>query len=83
MVPKRGRVGLDHRGQLEPLADLGQDRHAELPAAVGDHEVDDFRRDLLGGADEVAFVFAVLGIDDDDDPPLRIASTASSIVENG
>ena len=63
---QRGRVRFDHRRQLEPLADLGQDRHAELPAAVRDHEVDDLGRDLLGGADEIAFVFAVFGIDDDD-----------------
>ena len=54
--------------KLEPLADLRQDRHAELAAAVRDHEVDGFGRRLFGGADEVAFVFTVLGIDDDDDP---------------
>ena len=28
---QRGRVLIDHGGQFEPLADLGQDRHAELP----------------------------------------------------
>ena len=61
------RVGFDHRRQLEPLGHLGQDRHAELPAPVGDHEVDDFGRHLFGGADEIAFVFAIFGIDDDDD----------------
>ena len=52
--------------QLEPLGDLGQDRHAELAAAVGDHEVDDLGRHLFGGADEIAFVLAVFGIDHDD-----------------
>ena len=66
---QRGRVGLDHRRQLEPLAHVGQDRHAELPPAVRDHEVDDLRRHLLGGADEVAFVLAVFGVDDHDDAP--------------
>ena len=66
---ERGRIGLDHRMETEPLADLGQDRHAELAAAVGDHEVDGFGRRLFGGADEVAFVFTVFGIDDNDDPP--------------
>ena len=64
---ERGRVRFDHRRQLEPLADVGQDRHAELAAAVRDHEVDDLGRDLLGRADEIAFVLAVLGVDDDDD----------------
>ena len=52
--PQRGRVVLDDRRQVEPLGRLGQDGHAELPAAVGDHEVDDLGRDLLGRADEVA-----------------------------
>ena len=46
-------------------ADLGQDRHAELAAAVRDHEVDDLGRDLFGGGDEIAFVLAVFGVDDD------------------
>ena len=67
---QRGGVRLDHRRQLEPLAHVRQDRHAELPAAVGDHEVDRLGRHLLGGADEVALVLAVLGVDDDDHPAL-------------
>ena len=79
---QRGGVRLDHRGQLEPFANLGQQRHAKLPAAVGDHEVDDFGRHLFGGADEIAFVFAVFGIDDDDDLAAAIASTAASTFEN-
>ena len=32
-----------------------------------DHEVDDFRRDFFGRADEIALVFAVFGIHRDDD----------------
>ena len=36
------------------------------PRPCADHEVDDLGRHLLGRADEVAFVFAVLGVDDDD-----------------
>ena len=54
-------------GRSSRSADLGQDRHAELPAAVGDHEIDDFGRHLLGRADEIALVLAVLGVHDDDD----------------
>ena len=65
-----GRVGLDHQMQAEPLAGLGQDRHAELSAALRDHEVDRFRCRQLGGADEVALVFAVFSVDDNNDPPL-------------
>ena len=49
---------------IEALAGQG---HADQAAAVGGHEVDDFRRDALGGDGEIAFVFAVLVVDDDDD----------------
>ena len=51
------------------MADLGQDRHAELAAAVGDHKVDGFGGRLFGGTHEVAFVFTVLRIDNNNDPP--------------
>lgn len=66
---ERGRVRLDHGMQIEPLADFGQDGHAQLSAAEADHEVDDFGSSQFGGRDEVALVFAVLGIDDDYDSP--------------
>ncbi len=75
---QRGRVRLDHQRNLQPFADLRQHGHAELPAAVGDHEVDDFGRHLFGGADEIAFIFAVFGIDDDDDLPA--ANSGDSVV---
>ena len=79
---ERGRIGLDHRMQTEPLADLGQDRHAKLPAAVRDHEVDGFGRRLFGGTDEVPFVFTRSSASTTTTiRPARIASTASSIVE--
>jgi hypothetical protein len=51
---------------LEPIGRLRQDGHAELPPPVGDHEIDYFRRDLLGGADEVPLILTVLGVHDDD-----------------
>ena len=60
-------VVVDHRVKLKPLGHFGQDGHAEQALAVGDHELDDFGRDLFGGDDEVAFVLAVFGVDDDDD----------------
>ena len=64
---ERGGVRLDHHAELEPFADVGENRHADLAAAVGDHEVDRRRSGSFGDADEVPFVLAVLGIDDDDD----------------
>src|SRR5579862_2311755 len=40
-------------------------RQADQPAPVDGHEVDGLGRDELGGHGKVAFVFAVLVIDDD------------------
>ena len=65
----RGRVAVDHRAELEPSRDLGQDRHAHQPAPVRDHELDRLGRDLVGRRDEVSFVLPVFIVNDDDDPP--------------
>ena len=62
-----GGIVFDDGRQVQPLGHLGQDGHAELPPPVGDHEIDDFGRDLLGRADEIALVFAVLVVHRDDD----------------
>ena len=63
---RRGIV-FDDRRQVQPVGHLGQDGHAKLPPPVGDHEIDDFGRDPLGRADEIALVFAVLVVHRDDD----------------
>ena len=60
----RGGLGV----QLEAVAVDRRERHAEIPRRVARHEVDDRGRDLLGRADEVAFVLAVLVVDEDDGP---------------
>ena len=44
---------------------VGEDRHADLSAAVSDHEIHDVGRRLLGSADEVSLILTVLGIDHD------------------
>jgi hypothetical protein len=36
---------------------------------MGRHEIDDLRRDFLGGNRQIAFIFAILVIHDDEDPP--------------
>ena len=59
------RVGLHHHRQVEPRGEVGEDRHADLPAAVPDHEIDDVGRRLLGSADKVSFILTVFGIDHD------------------
>jgi hypothetical protein len=50
---------------------------------VGRHEVDRVRRHELRRDREVALVLAVLVVDDDDEPPARISSIASSIAGEG
>ena len=57
----------DHLGQTELMGIFDAHRHADQALAVAGHEVHVFCRAVLGGADEVAFVFAVRIIGDDDD----------------
>ncbi len=65
----RGRIAVDHRAEMKPRGNFGQDRHAHQPAAVRDHELDRLGRDLLGRRDKIALVLPVFVVDDDDDPP--------------
>ncbi len=74
----RSRVAIDHRAEPEPRGDLRENRHAELPAPVGDHEGDSLGRNLLGRRDEITLVFPVFIVDDDDDPPF-LESTKSVV----
>ena len=59
------RVDRHLERDLERVEPLGRHRQADQAAAVRHHEVDDVRRDLLGGNREVAFVLAILVVDDD------------------
>ena len=63
---QRGVVLL-HHVEFELRATLFGKRGAQHAATVLEHEIDDFGRHLLGSYDEVAFVFPVFVIDDDDD----------------
>ena len=65
---KRSVVG-DLRGQMQLVATLFSQRQTDQPARVAGHEVDDLGRDLLGRAHQVAFVLAILVVDDDDHAP--------------
>ena len=89
MVDRHGVVGsqrsgvvFDHRLQMEPLAHLGQDGHAELASAVGDHEIHASRR-IFSAAQIKSPSFSrssastTIIIS-----PRLIAATASSMVEN-
>ena len=61
-------AGVDrrHEREVEVVAAIFRERHADEAAAELGHEVDGFGRDFFGGHGEVAFVFAVLVIDEDD-----------------
>src|SRR5206468_4006685 len=66
----RRRVLDHHHAKLQLGQTLAEHRHAHKAARVRDHEVHGLGGDLVGGHDEVAFVFAVLVVDDDEDPTL-------------
>jgi hypothetical protein len=53
-------------GEVEFETSIAGESEAEEPASVCEHEVDDVGGDGLGGTDEVAFVFAILVVDEDD-----------------
>ena len=55
-----------HGQQPEPVADRAVQRDAEVAGGVAHHEGHQLRGGLLGGEDQVAFVLAILVIDDDD-----------------
>ncbi len=57
----------DLRVKCEGVAFVAGERQAYKASAEFGHKVDDLRCNLFGGADEVAFVFAVFVIDKDDD----------------
>jgi hypothetical protein len=69
--PQERRVVRDGGLEAQLAGPLGQQRHAKLPAAVRHHEIHELGGDFLGGADEIALVFAVLVVDDDGDAALR------------
>ena len=59
-------VFLGHHGQAEPLDHAAFHRQANQSARVFDHEVDGFGGDELRRHQQIAFVFAVFRVGDDD-----------------
>jgi hypothetical protein len=55
--------------QAQRVTDLGAKRQADQAAGVLGHEVDRFGADFFGGYAEVAFILAVLVVDDHEHPP--------------
>lgn len=67
----RGAVGVsvvgDHLREVQGGGARDGQRRADVAAAVADHEGGFFGRQGFGGDDEVAFVFAVGRVEDDDE----------------
>jgi len=59
-------VARRHHGQVQGVADLGAEGKADQAAGVLGHRVDDIGRDHFGRDGEIAFVLAVLVVDDDE-----------------
>ena len=62
-------IGAVHRRQVQPVADGRRHGQADDAAAIAHHEIDGLRRGILGGDDQVAFVLAVLVVDQHDHAP--------------
>jgi len=58
-----------HERQSQGVASLRCQRQADQSPTVSRHKINDFGRDLLGCEGEVAFVFAVFVVDDDQHAP--------------
>jgi len=61
-----GAVARGHRRQLQALAAFARERQADQAAAEARHEVDRLGRDMVGGEHQIALVFAVFLVDEDD-----------------
>ncbi|MCY1547633.1 hypothetical protein D9M68_837020 [compost metagenome] len=60
-------VSHDHGREFELFAALAREREADQAATVARHEVDGFRRHVVGGEHQVALVFTVFLVDEDHD----------------
>ena len=60
------RIDRRHQREMEFVAAFFGEREADQAAAVLGHEIDGFGSDFFGGHSEVAFVFAVFVVDEDD-----------------
>jgi len=67
---ERGALSLgvrhDHQRQVQLVGPGGLQRHAEHPGGVLEVKRHALGRDVLGGHDQIAFVLAVLVVDDHD-----------------
>ena len=65
---ERRAVVIGHRRQLQLLAALGGQREADQPAPEARHEIDRVGRHVISRDHEIAFVLAILFVDEQDHP---------------
>ena len=58
-----------HLGEANLLAAGFGQRQADEPACMRNHEVDRFRRDVFGSDDDIAFVFPIFFVNQNDHAP--------------
>ena len=61
-----GPVIANHQGQIQLSRTLRSDGHADQSAGFRGEEIDDLRRYFFGGDNQIAFVFTILIIHQDD-----------------
>ena len=54
---------------MEFFHTLGRQGETDQPTGMFGHEIDGLGRDVLGRHDEIAFIFAIFVIDEDDEFP--------------
>ena len=55
-----------HQGQVERIDFIGGQRQADQPPAVGGHEIDVRGCDFFGGHAEIALIFTIFVVHEDD-----------------
>ena len=73
-VDRNGEGGAEGRGifngllrQVEFFDALGRQRETDQAAGMPGHEIDGLGRDLFGGDDQIAFIFPIFIVDQDDE----------------
>ena len=67
--PAQGRIFRSHWGKFQLLESFAGRCQADQSPSVSGHEIDRLRRDRFGRHCEIALVFAIFIVDDDDHPP--------------
>ena len=79
--PQKRCIIRDLHGEVQFVAAFFRQRHTDQPTRVGRHEVYDFRRNFFSRTDEVALVFAVFVVNDNNHAP--VANIGGGVFNRG